>query len=303
MRALSALAAVILVAAGCSDDTGGSTGTSTTSTTTSVPTTLPTTTTTPATSTTTATTTTTIPTPTPVDQTVFVSVDATLAGWWDGSSWASPDPGGAVVPAVDGVVMRSVESLPDRTAGPPTADCMPESGQVFWQIAGMDGVRASGGHDLRPRALQEIGAAPAHIEAVRSVLTDGGVDASVPVEITRVIRLDVEGDGVDEVLIEAVRLPDQSRLGNIEEGHYSILVLRRVLADDSVENITLHAGLADLELAGQYVLRVDIAEPVDVNGDGSFELAARWSYYEGGGVSLFDLGPVPSEVLVAGCGV
>jgi len=273
------------------------TSTSTTTTTTVAPTTSLT----PSTTSTTTTTTTTVPTP--VDQTVFVTVDETVVGWWDGGAWTGADAAGVEAPPVDGSVLRSVEALPDLIAGSATAGCFPESGQAYWQLDGMDGVRASGSHDLQPRAYEEIGAAPAHIDAIRAVLDAEGVDASVPVEITRVIRLDVEGDGVDEVLIEAVRLPGPPILGSIEEGHYSILVMRRLLPDDSVENLTLHAGVADLELSGQYVLRVDLAEPIDVNGDGSFELATRWSYYEGGGVSLFELGAEPSEVLVAGCGV
>jgi hypothetical protein len=39
------------------------------------------------------------------------------------------------------------------------------------------------------------------------------------------------------------------------------------------------------------------------DGDGIFELASSWSYYEGGGVSVFSLGDVPEEILLAGCGL
>lgn len=289
-----------LAAAGCSDDTGGdesAVATATTAPSTSAP---PASTSTVPTSTTA---TTVAVAPTPVEETVYVTVDETLVGWWDGAAWSSPEVGDSEPPPVEGAQLRSVDSDPDKTAGVPTEDCFPESGQVWWQLDGMDGVRASGAHDLLPRSYTEIGAAPAHVDAIRAVLDAEGVDPSVPVDITRVIRLDVEGDGVDEVIIEATRLPPPPTFGGIESGDYSILVMRRVLPDDTVENITLHVGVADLDLSGPYVLRMEMAEPIDVNGDGTFELATRWSYYEGGGVSIFELGAEPNEVLIAGCGV
>jgi hypothetical protein len=51
------------------------------------------------------------------------------------------------------------------------------------------------------------------------------------------------------------------------------------------------------------MLRFDLVDPADVNGDNVFELAAVWSYYEGGGVSLFSLDQVPEELLLTGCGL
>ncbi|GJM38210.1 MAG: hypothetical protein DHS20C19_15770 [Acidimicrobiales bacterium] len=238
-----------------------------------------------------------------MSDTVFVTVDEMVLGWWDGSAWIETAEVETEVPPIAGETLRSVEGLADVVAVEPVASCMPEAGVVNWWIDGLDGVRASGAHDLQPRPYEVIGAADAHVDAIRAVLDANGVDPAVPVEISQVTRFDIEGDGVDEVVIEAQRFPEGPLLGFIDEGHYSVVVLRRVLPDDSVENITLHAGIADLEQAGQYVLRVDLAGPIDVNGDGAYELASRWSYYEGGGVSLFELGAEPAEVLVAGCGV
>ena len=42
------------------------------------------------------------------------------------------------------------------------------------------------------------------MEAVAAVLAEDGVEAEI--EINRVLRFDLEGDGVDEVLIQANRL-------------------------------------------------------------------------------------------------
>lgn len=302
---VAVVVAVALVAAACGDDGGAETADNTTSapgavatgSTTTVP---PSTTSAPATTTAPTTTTTQAG---PVSDTVFVTVDEMVLGWWDGSAWVETAEVEADVPPIEGETLRSVEGLPDVVAAEPVANCMPEAGVVNWWIDALDGLRASGTHDLQPRPYEEIGAADAHVDAIRAVLDAGGVDPAVPVEISRVTRFDIEGDGVDEVVIEAQRFPEGPLLGFIDEGHYSVVVLRRVLPDDSVENITLHAGIADLEQAGQYVLRVDSAGPIDVNGDGAYELASRWSYYEGGGASLFELGAEPAEVLVAGCGV
>ncbi len=39
---------------------------------------------------------------------------------------------------------------------------------------------------------------------MRAVLAADGLDAEIEIEIDRVVRVDVEGDGVDEVVIEAI---------------------------------------------------------------------------------------------------
>jgi hypothetical protein len=211
-----------------------------------------------------------------------------VAGEWDGTAWGN----------------TTVDVSPAEVAAAPVRGCFPESGQSLIDIGEIPGLRVSGSHVLQPRDVQEIGAAPEHneaVRAVRAVLDSRGVAADVPVVISRVLRLDVEGDGVDEVLIEANNVPES--VYETSTGHYSVLILRRVVDDEVVENVTLHADVADTETGGIYMLRFDLVDPADVNGDNVFELAAVWSYYEGGGVSLFSLDQVPEELLLTGCGL
>jgi hypothetical protein len=238
--------------------------------------------------------------PEPVTDTVFAVIDGTVAGEWDGTTWVNTSADGPL-PQIEGTALRTVDGSPAEVAAAPVQGCFPESGQSLIDIGAIPGLRVSGSHVLQPREVEEIGAATEHTDAVRAVLDSRGVAADVPVVISRVLRLDVEGDGIDEVLIEANNVPDF--VYETITGHYSVLILRRVIDDEVVQNFTIHADVADTETGGIYMLRFDLVDPADVNGDNIFELAAAWSYYEGGGVSLFSLGQVPEELLLAGCGL
>jgi hypothetical protein len=240
----------------------------------------------------------------PVAGPVFVAVDGSVLGWWDGETWVEADRDGAIAPAVDGVHFRAAS--PDTEpmiAGPAGARCFPESGLATWHIGG-SGVLVSGDHPLRHDAMTEAGAVAAHIDAVRAVLDADGIAADVPVEIDRVLRFDLQGDGIDEVIIKANRLGDGGIAG-LGPGHYSIVIVRKLLSDDSVANIVLHAdtdppgpGVADSLTA------VEVRGVADVDGDGTLELATSYYGYEWGGAELYSLtGAEPTLWIGSGCGV
>lgn len=236
-----------------------------------------------------------------LDGPVFVVGDGLVLGWWDGA-WVGTDPDGVDVPPMLGVELRRADgSATFAIAEEPIAGCFPEDSFGLWYLDGIGpGLFLSAGLPDLDRPIQEIGPSPAHVAAVADVLAADGVEAEI--EINRVLRFDVEGDGVDEVLIQANRITGDSVYG-LGPGHYSILLMRRVRGG-TVDNIVLHADTEPPPEGQADSLTVyEIIDLADVNGDGALELAAGYYGYEWSGTVLYDLGAEPEIVLGAGCGV
>ncbi len=125
--------------------------------------------------------------------------------------------------------------------------------------------------------------------------------------LVQVIRTDLEGDGVDEILIAAER-NETGVLNPAAVGDYSLLILRKIvqgevqtaiIADRIVEEPAVEGSIIALDT-------VRFTAVADFNGDGKMDIAYTSQYYEGSSTHLVeyvndDLGPV--EVLSVGCGV
>jgi len=152
---------------------------------------------------------------------------------------------------------------------------------------------------LRLPAEEPTGDA-AYRDAVARLLAAEGL-AQPDVQVRQVLRVDLEGDGADEVLISASRLAEQRT--TIAAGDYSyVLLARPVDGALQVRAIVgeLHLEAAEFGASNQYT----IAAVLDLNADGRLEVVVDWDYYEGAGTIVFDIdGDAATEVLGAGCGV
>ncbi|MCA9988715.1 MAG: hypothetical protein KDE59_30620 [Anaerolineales bacterium] len=137
--------------------------------------------------------------------------------------------------------------------------------------------------------------------AVGELLAAQGIAEPV-IELTAVQRIDLEGDGVDEVLIVANHL---TGLGNglpaANAGDYSLVALRQVV--NGVVQTTLLASniypeAAELVDPVQY----NLLALLDLNGNSQLEIVVEGWQYEGRFVMVFELlnGAV-SLALTAGC--
>ncbi len=233
-------------------------------------------------------------------------LDGYVLGWWNGTNWQRPDNTGTTPPPVRGATFRTASS--DATTGispDPEAYCFPEEDRAYWWTDLGPGVLISGSHPLRAENIRESNAAAAHVDAVRAELNAQGVAADIPVEIDRVFRLDIEGDGVDEVIIEANRVGERGDMPIfLDPGHYSILILRRLQSDDSVANITLSVDVTSAENSKDYLTVVTVRGAADVNGDGTLELFTDYRGYEWGGRTMWTVdGDDVAVALSEGCGV
>ena len=265
------------------------------------------------TSTTVATTTTTSGPPAlGVDQ-AFIAYEFGVLGAWDGGAWRPPtEADGSALDGLDFSLVRLDEPIDTATATP-AAPCE-LGGQLGLTVdlpwpetsdpLDPEAVAVSGVPDPRPRAVTVLDpASPAYRDATEPVETQIGVNDDDP-DIVQLVRTDIEGDGIDEVFGVVERLSDPETLF-AESGDYSAVFLRRVGPDEIVETVVIAYSVAvGEEGATPFVNVFRIAALVDANGDGVMELAVSGRYYEGSGMTLYDMGPghAPQQALQGGCG-
>ncbi|HEU4771652.1 MAG TPA: hypothetical protein VFS68_05800 [Candidatus Udaeobacter sp.] len=145
---------------------------------------------------------------------------------------------------------------------------------------------------------------PVYVEAVREFLKASGI-TDPKVRITRILRVDLEGDGEHEVLINATNYfnpHDEAPIEAPKRGSYSIVMLRRVLAG-KVQTQLVAGELYSKSDASNAPNIYKIYAVLDLNGDGKLEVIVHSFYYEGSETTIYRCEPDKIEaVLSAACG-
>lgn len=137
-------------------------------------------------------------------------------------------------------------------------------------------------------------------QAVSDWLAGQGLDHPV-VQISRIVRVDLEGDGADEVFIVASHFKDQS--GHLaEDGDYSLVLMRKVTT--SVITSPLVADLYHSKDPVQVFPKTyELIKTMDLNRDGKLEVIVVAHFWEGFGAQVYEIkGTKPAEVLTYKCG-
>lgn len=139
-------------------------------------------------------------------------------------------------------------------------------------------------------------------EAVAEVLRKKGLK-DPKIKITQVIRIDLDGDGVEEVLVTADTYADKLYRHLQKKGSYSLVLLRKVI-HGKVENLVIEEDHFPSNLKYGVPMRFWVGAVLDVDGDSIMEIVLHAMYYEGGGTSVYRVqGDRVERVLVAGWGV
>ncbi|PQV64559.1 hypothetical protein B1R32_10452 [Abditibacterium utsteinense] len=140
---------------------------------------------------------------------------------------------------------------------------------------------------------------------VASILKARGIVKPV-VGITQIWRVDLDGDGTQEVLLSATRKDDSGQAQSIapdsRAGDYSLVLLRKIVRGE-VKNSLLEGDFYPRAKKFNAPGFHRLAAVFDANGDGKMEVLLRGRYYEGDWVSLYEMhGEKPGKVLSEGCG-
>ena len=137
-------------------------------------------------------------------------------------------------------------------------------------------------------------------EAAAAFLKQHGI-ANPQVELTQVTRIDLDGDGADEVLVSGTRRGGDGP-GGVRPGDYSFVFLRK-LVDGKVMTTPIVTDLHPDPKPTSFSYRLDVVMVLDLNGDGTMEIVTSSEFYEGVAVAVLTVdGLDVKQVLIVGCG-
>ena len=125
-------------------------------------------------------------------------------------------------------------------------------------------------------------------EAAKEILKSKGI-AEPQVNLTQVIEIDLDGDGLKEVLVCARRFTMEHLSDLLKDGDYSMLFVQKK-AKGTVRNILIEGQFqAASRPEPGLALTWRVVGLVDADGDGVMEMVMNYTYYEGGGARLYQL--------------
>ncbi len=259
--------------------------------------------------------------PTPSSSPSIVATRFATLGGWDGTDWTTfGQPDDFTGPAsvgdtfsiiqLDGgqvnTTMESVGLVCDSGAiGILTSPEIPSE----WGGANPIAVQAA--WDVQPYSPAIAGSpTPFYFDAVREFFAERLVDVG-PLEITQWFKLDLEGDGVVEVVLSAKSQGLQPGQESITYPAVSVVLLRRVVDEVAKTYFLSHsiftkadgASLKDGESPD--VRTFDVSAFADLNGDGQLEIIINDQSFEGAGTTVWEFinNQVGARrVLSGGCG-
>ena len=150
-----------------------------------------------------------------------------------------------------------------------------------------------------------------YVDAVRDFLKTKGIEQP-KVKIDNILRIDLDGDGEEEVLITATNYfrKDESVPMRSPAASYSMVLLRRVVAGKVETQLIVGEFYPKAyPKAAQEEGRFDapnaykVIATFDLDGDGKMEVVIHSDYYEGGETTIYRCDPKKAEALLSvSCG-
>ena len=219
--------------------------------------------------------------------------------WLDSTATATYLTGneGYAIYATNALLGYSLGSLPQQS--PPFCPGMQEvslhADDPFNSI-----VALSAPWNALPRSSQELST---DNESYRQVIFDllqaNGI-AQPDVRLTRILKVDIEGDGVDEVLISASHFAEQTG-HDVTTGDYSVVVLRKVSGYTAV-SVPITADYYLQSQPSSFPDKHLLTAVLDLDGDGRMEIVLSITGWEQLGASGYEIdGTTTREILQVRC--
>jgi len=144
---------------------------------------------------------------------------------------------------------------------------------------------------------------PAYIQLVTEWFQSQG-NSPTEIHITRILQVDIEGDGVDEVLLSASYFKEKSFSFYTQTGDYSIVLMRKVIGNRvlTIPLVGEYYVTSVPELEISYPNTYTLAEALDLNRDGTLEVIVDVRRWEGWGAIVYRVdGQNVREVMRAIC--
>jgi hypothetical protein len=151
-----------------------------------------------------------------------------------------------------------------------------------------------------------------YVDAVREFLRTKEIEQP-KVKIDNIVRVDLDGDGEEEVLISATNYfrKDESVPMRSPAASYSMVLLRRVVAGRVETRLIVgefypkaYPKAAQEEGRFNAPNAYKVIGLLDLDGDGKMEIVVRSEYYEAGAATIYRCNPKKiEELLSVACGV
>ena len=263
----------------------------------------------------------------PAKSNVIVAAEGVL-GWSVEGEWVEVDEAPVdplSVPAEEGDLYRvfrvgsvTYEANTDVLGSAPTEGCPPGMGGTIeiliddpmfesesWPY--IFPIAISSNWDLIPNEVELLDLDSEIYKGFASdLLAEYGVNDPDPT-LTALVRTDLEGDGVDEVIIAAERLAGGSLMFP-SSGDYSILFIRKLIGGEvtrQIFGVSVVPDDEDPESSYATINATHLIAVADLNGDGSMEIVFGGQYYEGSSTHVVEMLTDEegfNEVLSVGCG-
>jgi uncharacterized protein (DUF2141 family) len=159
--------------------------------------------------------------------------------------------------------------------------------------------------DPMPRAPKAIDLnSAAYKKIVADVLRTKKITKTT-IKLTQAVRIDLEGDGKEEVLITATFFDSGNIMPSAKRGNYSFVMIRRIVGK-AVQNTVVDGEFYTKNVEFGAPNEYKISAIADLNGDGKMEIIMHSAYYEGSSSWVYEMKngkATEVKALSIGCGV